>query len=83
MRVSYVWRLVSALILGFALGAIVMTRILIPHLKPDIKISQIYKRKVKVQDQGTFESTMNVEDTEQDNSETENKKNRVRRRDRK
>lgn len=80
MRVSFIWRLVAALMLGFALGAIVMTTVLIPHLKPDVTVQTIYKRKVKVSDQGTVESTMNVEDI--DASETKNKKNRIRRRDR-
>ena len=64
------------MLIGFAIGGGIATRILIPHLKPDITVSQIYKRKVKVSDQATFESPMNVEDITQDNKETKNKKNR-------
>lgn len=82
MRVSFIWRMVSAFIFGIAIGAIVMTKILIPHLKPDVTISQIYKRKVKVQDQGRFESTMNIEDITQSEENTKNKKNRIRRKNR-
>lgn len=68
------------MLIGFSLGVVVMTRVLIPHLKPDVTISTIYKRRVKVSDEGKVESTINVEDL--DASETTNKKNRVRRRDR-
>lgn len=86
MKVN-IWRLVALFIIGFAIGGGIATKLLIPHLKPDITISQIYKRKVKVSDQASFESNMNVEDLTQEANETEtktkNKKNRIRRRDRK
>ncbi len=80
-----VWRFAFAVVAGFALGVFITTKVLIPHLKPEITISQIYRKKVKVSDQGKFESNLNVEDLTQEANETEtkNKKNRVRRRDRK
>ena len=86
MKVPFnVWRFAFAVVAGFALGVFITTKVLIPHLKQDISISQIYKRKVKVTDQGTFESNLNVEDITQEDTDTKvkNKKNRVRRRDRK
>ena len=70
----------SAFGIGISLGVIISTIILVPHLKPDVTISQIYKRRVKVQDQASFESNMNIEDITQE--ETKNKKNRFRRKDR-
>ncbi len=84
MKVSFVWRMISAFGVGIALGVIISTIILVPHLKPDVTISQIYKRRVKVQDQASFESNMNIEDITQEENETntKNKKNRTRRRDR-
>ncbi len=80
MKVSFIWRMISAFGIGIALGVIISTIILVPHLKPDVTISQIYKRRVKVQDQASFESNMNIEDITQE--ETKNKKNRFRRKDR-
>ena len=82
IKVSFIWRMISAFGIGIALGVIISTIILVPHLKPDVTISQIYKRRVKVQDQASFESNMNVEDITQEENETKNKKNRTRRRDR-
>ncbi len=80
MKVSFIWRMISAFGIGIALGVIISTIILVPHLEPDVTISQIYKRRVKVQDQASFESNMNIEDITQE--ETKNKKNRFRRKDR-
>ena len=80
MRVSFLWRMGVAALIGFALGGGLTTMLLVPHLKPEVTISQIYKRKIKISDEGTFDSTMNVDDITQE--ETKNKKNRVRRRDR-
>lgn len=83
MKVSFIWRMISAFGLGIALGVVISTVILVPHLKPDVTISQIYKRKVKVSDQGSFESNMDVDDVTQEETNTKNKKNRTRRRNRK
>lgn len=80
MRVSYIWRLVAALMLGFALGIFVTQKAILKDLPPTTEISI---GKVKVRGQGnTIENIMEVEDVSTDASETKNKKNRIRRRNR-
>ncbi len=80
MKVSFIWRLVAAVLLGFSLGVFVTSKTFIKNIPPSTTIEI---RGVKIKGRGnTVENLMKVEDISTDASETKNKKNRIRRRDR-
>jgi len=77
MKVSFIWRLAFAAVLGFSLGVFVTSRTFIKNIPPSTEISI---GKVKIRGQGnTIENIMEIEDVTTDGSETKNKKNRFRR----
>ena len=80
MRVSFIWRLAFALTLGFSLGVFVTSKVFIKNMPPTTAIEI---GRVKIKGKGnTVENLMQVEDVSTDASETKNKKNRIKRRDR-
>lgn len=71
MKVSFIWRIAAFMLIGFALGVFVTSKVFIANIPPGVEI-EIAKMKVKGQD-----NEINVDispDTEQ--NETNNKKNR-------
>lgn len=79
MKVSFIWRLAFALALGFSLGVFVTSKVFIKNIPPNTVIEI---GRVKIKGKGnTVENLMKVEDISTDASETKNKKNRIRRRD--
>lgn len=77
MKVSFIWRLAFALVLGFSLGVFVTSRTFIKNIPPSIEISI---GKVKIRGQGNvIENIMDIEDVTTDGSETKNKRKRFRR----
>ncbi len=80
MKVSFIWRLVAAVLLGFSLGVFVTSKTFIKNIPPT---TEIEIGRVKIKGKGnTVDNLMKVEDISTDASETKNKKNRIRRRDR-
>ena len=70
MKVSGIWRIVAILLVGFALGTYVTSKVFINNIPPSTEIT-IGKVKIKGKD-NTIENVMTIDDvtTEEDNSET-------------
>lgn len=80
MKVSFIWRIAFAFTLGLSVGVFFTSRTFMNNIPPTTSIEI---GRVKLKGKGnTVENLMKVEDVSTDVSETKNKKNRVRRRDR-
>ena len=78
MKVSWIYRAMAFMFLGFALGVFITSKVFISNLPPSTEIAI---GKVKVRGKGnTIENVMDIEDVTTENSETKNKKNRRRKR---
>lgn len=74
MRVSWIYRALMFMFIGFAIGTFVTAKAFIKNMPPS---TQIEIGKVKVRGKGnTVESVMNVEDVTTEETNIKNKKNR-------